>query len=187
MTPLTFGNQLKFGPNSYHNVKGRSTFLRTERESTRSSVRTHTTIWEELNNAAPRAQELLPWQVVELGPTTLAAVFSPPFWSRPGVNKLATPLGIDESLAFRAFDKTIIFGHWLSKQRIGIGLRGSLFEKGFYYILVNCFQKSKNLFPKILFRKGGFKVFSHGALPLSSHALRFPHMLYNFPSHANIG
>ena len=44
--------------------------------------------------------------------------------SRLGVDKLATSLGIDESLAFRAFDKTIIFGHWLSKKRkeIGIGL-----------------------------------------------------------------
>ena len=32
-----------------------------------------------------------------------------------GVDRLATSLGIDESLAFRAFEKTIIFGHWLSK------------------------------------------------------------------------
>ena len=31
------------------------------------------------------------------------------------VNRLVTSLGVDESLAFRAFDKTIIFGHWLSK------------------------------------------------------------------------
>ena len=35
--------------------------------------------------------------------------------SRPGVNKLVTLLGIDKSSTFRAFDKTIIFGHWLSK------------------------------------------------------------------------
>ena len=41
--------------------------------------------------------------------------FSASLRLRPGVNRLATPLGIDESLAFRAFDKTIIFGHWLSK------------------------------------------------------------------------
>ena len=45
-----------------------------------------------------------------------------------GVDKLAIPLGIDESLAFRAFDKTIIFGHWLLKNtEIGIGLRGFSF------------------------------------------------------------
>ena len=44
------------------------------------------------------------------------------------VNRLAIPLGIDESLAFRAFDKTIIFGHWLLKNtEIGIGLRGFSF------------------------------------------------------------
>ena len=35
--------------------------------------------------------------------------------SRPGVDRLVAPLGIDESLAFIAFDKTIIFGHFLSK------------------------------------------------------------------------
>ena len=35
--------------------------------------------------------------------------------SRPSINRLVTPLGIDESLAFRAFDRTIIFGHWLLK------------------------------------------------------------------------
>ena len=32
MTPLTFGNHLKFGPDSYHNAKGRPTFLHQERE-----------------------------------------------------------------------------------------------------------------------------------------------------------
>ena len=41
------------------------------------------------------------------------------FWllpqSRPSVNKLATPLRIDEILTFRDFDITVIFGHWLSK------------------------------------------------------------------------
>ena len=45
-TPLTFGNPLKFGPDSYHNAKGRPTFLHRERErerereSTRSSAQT---------------------------------------------------------------------------------------------------------------------------------------------------
>ena len=56
---------------------------------------------------------------------------------------------------------------------IGIGHRSFPFEKGFYYILVDFFQKSKNLFPKKNpFRKGGFEVFLQGALPLSSHALQ---------------
>ena len=87
-----------------------------------------------------------------------------PSQSRLGVDRLATPLGIDESLAFRAFDKTIIFGHWLSKNMgIGISLWGFPFEKGFYYILADYFQKSKKIFfQKILFRKGGYEVFSWG-------------------------
>ena len=32
MTPLTFGNPFKFGPDSFHNSKGRPTFLHRERE-----------------------------------------------------------------------------------------------------------------------------------------------------------
>ena len=40
-----------------------------------------------------------------------------------------------------------------------------LSEKGFYYILLNYLQKSKNVF-----QKGGVR-YLHGALPLSSHAL----------------
>ena len=32
MTPLTFGNPLKFGPDSHHNTKGRPTFLHRDRE-----------------------------------------------------------------------------------------------------------------------------------------------------------
>ena len=45
MTLLTFGNLLKFGPDSCHNTKGRPTFLHWERESTRSPAQTtpHTT------------------------------------------------------------------------------------------------------------------------------------------------
>ena len=34
--PLTFGNHLKFGPNSSHNAKGRLTFLHQERERERA-------------------------------------------------------------------------------------------------------------------------------------------------------
>ena len=56
---------------------------------------------------------------------------------------------------------------------IGIGLRGFPFEKGFYYILVDYFQKSKKIFFQNPFpEKDGFEVFSHGALPLSSCALQ---------------
>ena len=36
VTPLTFGNPLKFGSDSCHNTKGRLTFLHWERESTQS-------------------------------------------------------------------------------------------------------------------------------------------------------
>ena len=36
---------------------------------------------------------------------------------RLSVDRLVTLLGIDESLASRSFDKTMIFGHWLSKTR----------------------------------------------------------------------
>ena len=65
------------------------------------------------------------------------------------VDKLATPLGIDEHLAFRVFDKTIIFGHWLPKTRkLALASGAFLFEKGFYYILVDYFQKRKNVFQK---------------------------------------
>ena len=49
---------------------------------------------------------------------------------RLGVNRLATSLGIDESLAFRAFDKIIIFGHWLSKtQKLAFASGAFLLKK----------------------------------------------------------
>jgi len=49
-----------------------------------------------------------------------------------GVDRLATPLGIDESLAFRAFDKTIIFGHWLSKTlKLALASRAFLLKNAF--------------------------------------------------------
>ena len=69
--------------------------------------------------------------------------------SRLGVDRLVTLLGIDESLAFRVFDKTIIFGHWLLKtQKLALAPGPFPFEKDLYYILVDYFQKSKNLFLK---------------------------------------
>ena len=158
------------------NVEGRPTFLHKEREregereraSTLNSTRTtHEpyTIREGPFNGALRVRELSPWWVVERRHDGGSFSLS---WSRTGVDKLATPPGIDESLAFKNIE-------------IGIGLRGFPFESSFYYILVDYFQKSKkNLSPKILFQKCAFEVFSHTALQLSLYTLQLS-------SHANIG
>ena len=63
--------------------------------------------------------------------------------SRPGVDRSATLLGIDESLAFRALDKTIIFGHWLSKiQKLAL-TSGAFFLEKASTILVESFSKGK--------------------------------------------
>ena len=74
MTPLTFGNPLKFGPDSCPKTKGRPTFLHRERESTQSSAQTHTTIF------------------IEKGPSTRAhddgGGFSAQFRSKPGVDNM---------------------------------------------------------------------------------------------------
>ena len=139
-----------------------------ERESTLNSTRkTHEpyTIREGPFNGALRVRELSPRWLVERRQDGGSFSLS---WSRTGVDKLATPPGIDESLAFK-------------NTEIGIGLRGFPFESSFYYILVDYFQKSKkNLSPKILFQKCAFEVFSHTALQLSSYTLQLS-------SHANIG
>ena len=56
--------------------------------------------------------------------------FSALFQSRPGVDRLVTSLGIDESFAFRVFDKTIIFGNWLSKtQKLALAFGAFLLKK----------------------------------------------------------
>ena len=82
-------------------------------------IRTTPTIERALQRASC-AREHCHARWLNKGPTILR--------SRPGVDKLATPLRINKSLAFRAFDKTIIFGHWLLKNtEIGIGLRGFSF------------------------------------------------------------
>ena len=86
---------------------------------------------------------------------TAATVFSAAVpRSRLGIDELATPLGINESLAFRAFDKTIIFGHWLSKtQKLALAY-GAFHLKKAFTILLELFSKeqkksfSKNHFPK---------------------------------------
>ena len=126
-------------------------------------IRTTPTIERALQRASC-AREHCHARWLNKGPTILR--------SRPSVDKLATPLRINKSLAFRAFDKTIIFGHWLPKtQKLALASGAFLFEKGFYYILVDNFQKSKNAF-----QKGVWGIFMG--------LYNFPHMLYNFPSHA---
>ena len=60
--------------------------------------------------------------------------------------------GYLESLAFRTFDKILIFGHWLSKTlKLALASGTFHFEKCFYYILVNYFQNSK-IFSKTFFK-----------------------------------
>ena len=60
----------------------------------------------------------------------MPTVFPPRFNQGPGVDKLTAPLGINESLTFRAFDKTIIFGHWLSKtQKLALASEAFLLKK----------------------------------------------------------
>ena len=151
MTPLTFSNPLKFGPDSAITSKVDLPFS-TEIERERALKTLRETCTRSLRG------------VLQRGPVRVGAVatadgrtkarnggggFSASVPIEAGVDKLAIPLGIDESLAFRAFDKTIIFGHWLSKTwELSLASKAFLFEKGFYYILLEYFQKSKNLFPK---------------------------------------
>ena len=109
------------------------------------------------------------------------------YWSRSSVDRLATPLGINESLAFRAFDKTIIFRHWLSKHKNWNWPSGLSFWKKKKRLLLypsRLFSKEQKSFSKkILFQKGGFEVFSHGALWLSSHALQISSHALPLSSH----
>ena len=130
-TQLTFGNPLKFGPDSCHNAKGRPTFLHREREHPKPRTK-HTII----------SIRALQWGPVRVGAVATTSgrtrahndgggVFAPS-QSRLGIDRLATPLGIDESLAFRAFDKTIIFGHWLSKtQKLALAFEAFLLKKAY--------------------------------------------------------
>ena len=89
---------------------------------------------EKRPSMGPEHPRVSPLHVVEWRPNDGGFLLH----SRPSVDRLATSLGIDESLAFRAFDKTIIFGHWLSKTwELSLASKAFLFEKGFYYILVD--------------------------------------------------
>ena len=70
-----------------------------------------------------------------------------------------------ESLAFRAFNRILIFGHWLSKTlKLALASGAFFFENCFYYILANYFQNSK-IFSKNVFQKDfpktSFEVFSY--------------------------
>ena len=95
-----------------------------------------------------------------------------PLRLRPGIDKLTTPLGINESLAFRAFDKTIIFGHWLSKtQKLALVSRAFLLKKAFTISQYTIFKRAKKYFSKKSFSKREAVRYFHGALLLSSHAL----------------
>ena len=126
-TSLTFGNHLEFGQDSCHTSKGRPTFLPRERKRERASealCEPHN-YWEGPSMGLARAGAS-PWRVVERRPSRFLTV-----WGL-GINILATSLGIDERLAFRGFDKTIIFRHWLSKtQKLALASGAFLLKKAF--------------------------------------------------------
>ena len=153
---LIFGNHLKFDQDSYHTSKGRPTFLLRERERSRSS--TQTTQLSRGASNGPRGSR----SFTTVGGRTKAQWFS--IYSQPRHRQ-------NHNIWTLAFKNT----------EIGIDLRGFDFEKGFYYILEDHFQKSKNLFPKKSFVKREVLRYFHMGL------YRFPHMLYCIPSHANIG
>ena len=111
-TPLTFGIPLKFGPNLYNTFKGRPTFPPSRERAPEAPRKTHTLIIEKGLQWAPRMQELLPRQVVKRWHS--GSSFSATDQGRASTD-WRLHWGYDESLAFRAFDKIIIFGHWLSK------------------------------------------------------------------------
>ena len=105
--------------------------------------------------------------------------------SRLGIDRLATPLGIDETLAFRAFDKTIIFGHWLLKtQKLALASGAFLLKKTSTLSQQTIFKKAKIFFQKTFSKREALRYFQHGALPLSSHALQLSftckHMVAKF-------
>ena len=88
-----------------------------------------------------------------------------------------------ESLAFRAFDKILIIGHWPSKTlKLALASRAFLSEKCIYYILSKLFSKSQKYFPNFFFLKWFSKI-SFGAFSYVWSFLAFLSTLYNFPSH----
>ena len=128
MTPLTFGNHLKFGPNSCHNAK---VDLPSSTEREHLNLSTNRIPCIHIERGLQRARRVRP--VAATGDRTKAhdgiSFFCYPK-SRPGVDRLATPLGIDEILAFKAFDKTISFRHWLSKtQKLALASEAFLLKR----------------------------------------------------------
>ena len=97
MTPLTFGNLLKFGPKSWHNTKGRlPSSTKREREREREHSKSHTNhathhtcahyaipfLRRAFNKPRTRAGEL-PRRVVERRPHDDGGF---PPWSRPNID-----------------------------------------------------------------------------------------------------
>ena len=85
-TPLTFGNHLKFGQGSYHNAKGRPTFLHRER-ATEAPCEPYTFIERGLQRAL-RVCMLSPRRMVERRPMVVAVFLLPRL--RPSVDKRQT-------------------------------------------------------------------------------------------------
>ena len=160
----------------FHNKRERKSTLCLVRTMPHTVTHAHTApIIQEGPSTGPACAGVLPRLVVKQRPRRIS-IFG------LGVDRLETLLRIDESLAFRAFHKTIIYGHWLSKtQKLALASGAFLLKKAFYYILVDYFQKYKKYFSKKSFsEKEALKYFYMGLYC-------FPHMLYSFPSCANIG
>ena len=99
VTPLTFGNPLKFGPDSCHKTKGRPTFLHRKREHPKLCASTqHHIYWE-----GPR-------QAVEQGPAMTAAIFPLPFRLRPDVNTTKKDKVLVRNLRVRSGEKALLLG-----------------------------------------------------------------------------
>ena len=162
-TSLTFGNHLKFGQDSCHTSKGRPTFL--PRETEYPKLRANHTIIERGLQQASHA-----WGVATASGWTKAWRFSSCSWL--DIDRLMTPLGINKSLAFRAFNKTIIFGLWLSKtQKLALAFVAFFWKRLLLYPSRLFSEEQKNIFPKNPFPKGRLWDIFTRLLPLSSYAL----------------
>ena len=137
-TSLTFGDSLKIDSNSSHALEV-TTLLHTStlKGSPKASLHLEALCASVAVMVVNRHEASTDWQL---------------YW------------GHLESLAFRAFDKTIIFQHWLSKKNIeiGISLWGFPFETMRLLYPSKLFSKSKIFFQKMFingFPKVGFEVF----------------------------
>ena len=87
-----------------------------------------------------------------------------------------------ESLAFRGFNRILIFGHWLSKTLKLALASGAFFLKIAFTISQQTIFKIQKYFPKMFFKK----IFQKPALRyfrMCEAFLLSKSMLYNFPSH----